>query len=140
MGTKKRSAAVGSRGASDLIDVLGSNVDQPSSPIRAELQFGTATAAGLTATSLCGLCRALVAAGHAPHRGLHAYRGEVLALKVKSIAAAARLTIREGDDPPHFVMWRAPQRRRPAGQGALNALPATPVPNAHNASSLAGAT
>jgi hypothetical protein len=39
------------------------------------------------------LCRALVAAGHDPHRPLHVYRGHGLALKVRSIGGGARLRI-----------------------------------------------
>jgi hypothetical protein len=51
------------------------------------------------------LCRALVAAGHDPRRSLHAYRGEVLALKVPSIGEGARLTVREDRAGPRFVSW-----------------------------------
>jgi hypothetical protein len=39
------------------------------------------------------LCRALVVAGHDPHRPLHVYRGHVLALVVGSIGDGARLRV-----------------------------------------------
>jgi hypothetical protein len=39
------------------------------------------------------LCRALIKAGRDPKRALHAYRGEVLALAVRSIGEGARLTV-----------------------------------------------
>jgi hypothetical protein len=51
------------------------------------------------------LCRALVKAGHDPGRPLHAYRGDVLALKVQSIGEGARLTVREDRAGPRFVAW-----------------------------------
>ena len=49
--------------------------------------------------SVCGgapvlaLCRKLVSAGHAPRRPLHAYRGNVLAWRVRSIGEGAQLAI-----------------------------------------------
>ncbi|MGA8694135.1 MAG: hypothetical protein WB689_09855 [Xanthobacteraceae bacterium] len=42
---------------------------------------------------LLSLCRKLVAAGHDPQLPLHAYRGDVLALRVRSIGEAAQLAI-----------------------------------------------
>jgi hypothetical protein len=57
------------------------------------------------------LCRALVAAGHDPRRSLHAYRGEMLALKVPSIGEGARLTVREDRAGPRFVSWEPFPRR-----------------------------
>ena len=39
------------------------------------------------------LCRKLVTAGHDPERPLHAYRGNVLALRVRSIGEGAQLAI-----------------------------------------------
>ena len=63
--------------------------------IRAELS-GSETAAALgisitVYTPLLDLCRALVAAGHDPATPLHAYRGDVLCLRVRSIGEAAKL-------------------------------------------------
>jgi hypothetical protein len=56
----------------------------------------TCTAEGITATGsapLLALCRKLIEAGHDPNRPLHAYRGDALALKVRSIGEVARLWI-----------------------------------------------
>jgi hypothetical protein len=57
------------------------------------------------------LCRALVKAGYDPRRPLHAYRGDVLALKVRSIGEGARLTVREDRAGPRFVAWEPFPRR-----------------------------
>jgi hypothetical protein len=50
-----------------------------------------ATARG--STPVLALCRALVTAGHDPRRPLHAYRGDVLALLVRSIGEGACLRV-----------------------------------------------
>jgi len=65
--------------------------------IRAAL-IGTETckAAGITAhgsAPVLALCRRLVAAGHDPGTPLEAWRGDVLALRVRSIGEAARLRV-----------------------------------------------
>jgi hypothetical protein len=57
------------------------------------------------------LCRALVKAGHDPRRPLHSYRGDVLALKVRSIGEGARFTVREDRAGPRFVAWEPFPRR-----------------------------
>jgi hypothetical protein len=57
----------------------------------------TATALGITATSstpVLELCRRLLVAGHAASTPLHAYRGETLSLRVRSIGEGARLRVR----------------------------------------------
>jgi hypothetical protein len=46
------------------------------------------------AAPVLALCRELVEAGHDPACQLHVYRNDVLALRVRSIGQAARLTIR----------------------------------------------
>ena len=54
------------------------------------------SAIGITATGhapVLELCRTLLAAGHDPDRPLHVYRGEVLALAVRSIGEGARLRV-----------------------------------------------
>ena len=65
--------------------------------IRAELfGDGTAAAAGITMTGsapILALCRKLVAAKHDPDQSLAAYRGDTLALRVRSIGKAANLEI-----------------------------------------------
>jgi hypothetical protein len=61
------------------------------------------------------LCRALVTAGHDPNRPLHAYRGDVLCLRVRSIGEGARLTIEDDrHGRPRLRRWR----NRPKGCGA----------------------
>jgi hypothetical protein len=55
-----------------------------------------------------GLCRKLVEAGYDPARPLHAYRGDVLCLRIRSIGEGAKLNISEKDrDGLQLVPWRA---------------------------------
>jgi hypothetical protein len=69
----------------------------------------TCTAAGLTARSISpvlALCRMLIETGHDPSMPLHVYRGDVLALTVRSIAEAAALQVNArgtGFKPPREV-------------------------------------
>jgi hypothetical protein len=78
-------------------------------PIRATLVGSDrCEALGITGcgyTPLLALCRALVAAGHDPRRPLHAYRGDVLVLNVRSIGEAGKLSVREDRTGPRFVPW-----------------------------------
>jgi hypothetical protein len=83
------------------------------SPIAVHLNGANrATAASITATaaaSVLQLCRRLLAAGHDPSTPLDVYRGDVLALRVRSIGEAARLTV--CGSPPMFVVdaaWNTP--------------------------------
>jgi hypothetical protein len=64
---------------------------------------------------LLDLCRALIKAGHDPKRALHAYRGEILALAVRSISEGAQLTIEDG---PHGTPRLRRWRNRPGRYGA----------------------
>ena len=70
----------------------------------------TCTAAGVTVVDhapVLASCRVLVTAGQDPNRPLHAYRGGVLCLCVRSIGEGARLTVE--DDPhgrPRLRRWR----------------------------------
>lgn len=84
-------------------------------PIRATLVGSNrCEALGLTGhgySPVLALCRALVAAGHDPRRPLHAYRGDVLALKARSIGEGAQLTVREDRCGPRFVRWEPFPRR-----------------------------
>jgi hypothetical protein len=77
--------------------------------IRAELiGDSTAIAAGVTAhgrAPVLELCRRLVAAGHDSYLQLEAYRGDVLALTVRSIGAGAKLTVDESHGC-RFVRFR----------------------------------
>jgi hypothetical protein len=65
--------------------------------IRAELVGSeTCKAAGISAhgsAPVLALCRRLVAAGHDPETPLEPWRGDVLALRVRSIGEAARLRV-----------------------------------------------
>jgi len=60
--------------------------------IRAELSDDTCSALGITAKAdapVLALCRKLVDAGHDPATPLEVYRGDTLALRVKSIGLGA---------------------------------------------------
>jgi hypothetical protein len=90
--------------------------------IRAEL-LGSDRAVALgiearAAAPVLMLCRLLVEAGHDPDHPLHAYRGDVLALKVRAIGEAAQLEINArgtGLIPRHAVRTASPMR--PNGSG-----------------------
>jgi hypothetical protein len=76
--------------------------------LRADLIGCSCTAAGITATGhapVLGLCRRLVEAGHDQATPMRVYRGATLALLVRSIGQAARLTVRETtrDGRPRFA-------------------------------------
>jgi hypothetical protein len=88
-------------------------------PIRALLIGNNCTAAGLTASGsapVLGLCRVLLAAGHDPDKPLLAFRGQTLALIVRSIREGARLAVEDDrHGRPRFRRWRD----RGCGAGAL---------------------
>ena len=99
--------------------------------VRADLVGAdTAVAAGITATGhapLLTLCRRLVEAGHDPSTPLEAYRGTILCLRVRSIGAGARLTVKEGPDgKPRFATPGPDGRQSCGGQPPTrsNAAPA----------------
>jgi hypothetical protein len=81
----------------DALSVRKTSAD----PIEAEIIGSTECRArdrarGITVRSsspVLALCRALVGAGYDPGRPLHVYRGETLALKVRSIGEGAKLRI-----------------------------------------------
>jgi hypothetical protein len=53
------------------------------------------------------LCRALVTAGHDPNRPLHACRGDVFCLRLRSIGEGARLTVEDDrHGRPRLRRWR----------------------------------
>src|SRR5215469_12081417 len=70
----------------------------------------TCEAAGSTVVDrapVLALCRALLAAGEYPSRPLHAYRGEMLCLRVRSIGEGALLTIEDDQHGrPRLRRWR----------------------------------
>jgi hypothetical protein len=62
------------------------------------------------------LCRELIAAGHDPNRPLHVYRGDTLALKIRTIGEGAQYTV--GDSKlgtPTIRRWRVDARRDVGG-------------------------
>jgi hypothetical protein len=69
------------------------------------------TAIGITARAhapVLALCRRLIEAGIDSERPLHAYRGDTLALVVRSIAEGAALTVEDNRlGTPRFRRWRA---------------------------------
>jgi hypothetical protein len=73
------------------------NRRQSSQTIRAALTGDdTCAALGITVRSsspVLSLCRKLIDAGHDPSTPLEAYRGDTLALRVKSIGQGARLEV-----------------------------------------------
>lgn len=88
------------------------------SPIHATLAGNTCTALGITARGaapVLALCRLLVEAGHDPSAPLHAYRSDMLALRVRSIGEGAGLTVEDNRfGTPVFRRWR----NRGAGIGS----------------------
>ena len=98
--------------------------------LRAELiGANTCRAAGLTATGsapVLALCRNLIAAGLDPDQALEVYRSGMMALRVRSLAAGAALTVEDDSrGTPRFRPWRG-GRASPVRQ---TKLPATgPLP------------
>jgi hypothetical protein len=95
----------------------------PAITIRAEIVGDdTCSALGVTVRAyapVLSLCRNLVEAGHDPHRPLHGYRGNVLALTVRSIGEGAALEI-SGEGVgfrPARKPDAAPPMRQPDGGG-----------------------
>jgi hypothetical protein len=90
----------------------------------------TCTAVGIIARAyapVCALARLLIAAGHHPATRLEVFRGDVLALRVRSIAEAASLTVEDDrHGRPRLRAWRermqgcgaAPSARRKPGADA----------------------
>jgi hypothetical protein len=72
---------------------------------------------------ICQLARKLIRAGIEPDRPLEAYRNGTLALRVTSLAAAARLTVCDHNrGTPRFVKYnpsRAARQRRAAYQAPV---------------------
>jgi hypothetical protein len=87
--------------------------NEAGTPIRAELSGADtcSSALGITAKSdapVLALCRKLVDAGHEPNTPLEAYRGDMLALRVKSIGQGAQLQV---NGNTRLVFAGAPKRR-----------------------------
>lgn len=96
--------------------------------IRVELiGSNRAEAMGLVAVGsapLCQLCRRLIRAGVNPDAPVEAFRNGILALRARSLLAAAQLTVKDGSSgPPRFVPYRS----------AYGGVPARIAPNASGA-------
>jgi len=121
-GAAKSPSATGTAQRAIEIDELNERVvskrlqDFDQAPIRATL-IGSAHCEvdGIVARGhapVLGLCRALLAAGYDPRRPLHAYRGDTVALKIRSIREGARLTVEDNRrGTPSFRRWRNPGER-----------------------------
>ena len=67
-----------------------------------------------------GLCRALLAAGYDPRRPLHAYRGDTVALRIRSIREGAAYTVEDNRrGTPSFRRWRNPGERSGAASPSV---------------------
>jgi hypothetical protein len=80
------------------------------STIRAEIENSDqCTAEGRrtvrASAPVLAMCRELIAAGFDPDRPLEGYRGDVLALRIRSIGEGAKLTVAEGPNGPFFRRW-----------------------------------
>jgi hypothetical protein len=77
-------------------------------PIRAELIGSSCcTAFGMAARSALGLCRLLIKARQNPMRPLHAYRGDTLALIVRTIGEGSTFTVEDDrHGRPRLRRWR----------------------------------
>jgi hypothetical protein len=66
------------------------------------------------------LCRQLLGAGADPDAELHCYRDGMIALRIKSVGAGAKLTVHEtASGGPRFATWRpfpAARSARPFGK------------------------
>src|SRR5262249_58134740 len=113
----RNAAADEARGVPELTQPGGTVIRGNSLPttkaqaIIAELVGSNAsTAAGITVVDhapVLALCRALVTAGQDPNRPLHAYRGDVLCLRLRSIGEGARLTVEDDQHgQPRLRRWR----------------------------------
>lgn len=106
------------------LDEIGDHVSavaKPSSPLlqvslRADLVGNNCTAAGLTASGrapVLALARLLIVTGHHPTTQLEVFRGDVLALRVRSIDEAADLTVEDDwNGRPRFRRWRMQRQGR----------------------------
>ncbi len=95
----------------------GTLLDTPHipTPIIAQLVGNdVAIANGIKASGALDLCRRLIAAGAHHNSALVCYRGDCVALRVRSIGIGAKFTVRE--DGLRVVPWKAfsPRTVRPA--------------------------
>ena len=103
--------------------------------IRAELTGSdTCTAAGLTVHArapVLTMCREMLAAGLDPDSALDVYRNGLLALRIRAIGEAAKLTVEDGrDGVPRFRRWKAPPSVGPTPPVRQTETPLVPIPEA----------
>jgi hypothetical protein len=67
--------------------------------------LGIEAIAGKGDAVVCALCRKLLEAGHDPAEPMEVYRGATLALHVRSIGEAAKLTVQETSPPRFTKAW-----------------------------------
>ena len=95
----------------------------PALQLRCDLVGSDKAIAGdIMASGAFDLCRRLLAAGANPAAELVCYRNGTLALRIKSIGAGARLTVRTSKDGPRFATWRpfpTARSRRPCVKTAI---------------------
>ena len=93
----------------------------PRNTLRAELSGSShSTAAGVTASGympILAICRALVRDGIDPTTPMECYRGDTLALRVRSVGEAANLDL--NSKGTGFVRCRQAVRIAPPGGGRL---------------------
>ena len=84
-------------------------INELQDPLRADLHGSNqADAEGITKRGhapVLSLCRQLLAAGLDPDRAMEVFRGATLALRIRSIGTAARLTVKERPFGPVFEQW-----------------------------------
>jgi hypothetical protein len=105
------------------------------SPVRAAIiGDDTCTADGITARAhapALALCRKLIEAGYDPDRPLHAYRGETLSLRIRSIAEGARWTVKDSRfGTPMLHRWPEPclgAAAAPCMRPSVGAIPVQPA-------------
>jgi hypothetical protein len=102
------------------------------SPVRATIiAHDTCTADGITARSRApalALCRKLIEAGYEPDRPLHAYRGDTLSLRIRSIGEGARWTVKDSRfGTPVLHRWPEPCLGAAAAPCMRPSVGATPV-------------
>jgi hypothetical protein len=103
----------------------------PRFPLIAELSNDRCEAVGIIGRGeapALELCRRLVAAGADPATPLHAYRGGVLALRIRSIGEGAELTVQtDSRGTPRFQKYRPRSGTAPPVAPIASTLPELPA-------------
>jgi hypothetical protein len=89
----------------------------------------------ITGRGALDLCRRLIVAGVDPDAELHCYRDGVIALRIKSVGAGAKLTVQEtASGGPRFSSWRPFPAARSGRLFVKTATTSIPGPNSANVS------